>query len=423
MNTDVDPQTKQPDSNQFSVSIDLAEDSVILDNKDVLQCYFIEDIFSYCIVGKLIFADPYGFLEIGPFTGNETITINYGNEDEMEKTFDIFRVSKISGTADVEPTSRASVEIYFVERAFKMLNKYRYSLSWGVNVLISDIINHIAVNMLDVSDFEQYEATRETISNFYMPYWTPREAIGWLIRRATGSYTQKPGYLYYNNSKGVNFVTLEKLLRQEQPLTIGGEDKGHYVFDDSGLYYQNKILSWEISGIDNQSLNRLEGGHKLGYDFQTKTLIDRSFQYSTSVSKFTMLGRKTLFEDISNTHGEYTLEGDSEAVTLDNIYYSDFIKRYCMQQCLIINLRGSERRYAGAMIEIDWPSSVNDVYNKNMEGRYLIKSIINSFMPDKQPGYLQKMILIKNAYSDSENTNLVNSTLKNVLVRRHIGTG
>ncbi|MFW6377492.1 MAG: hypothetical protein ACOCZ5_02485 [bacterium] len=55
---------------------------MVLSGDEVIQLYFVEDIFSYCMTGKMIFTDTRGLFEFGPITGNETIKIHYSRGDE-----------------------------------------------------------------------------------------------------------------------------------------------------------------------------------------------------------------------------------------------------------------------------------------------------------------------------------------------------
>ena len=399
------------------VKKDTTTGNIRLDNKDIIDCYFIEDIYSYGIVGKLKFNDLYGIVERGPFTGNETVYIIYGEDDERTHEFYIYSVNKISQITNVESSSQNAVEITFTDNMFINLTKNRYSRSW-TDTLISDIIKDISTNMLDVTSFNEFEATQETLPYFYMPYWTPLESINWLIKRGSGATSKKAGYAYYNNGEGTNFVTLEKLLANKSILNTGLKTPEDYVFESpEDAEYRNKILGWTLQGIDNTGTNSIKGAHVFGYNFATKSLYDRSHEYSTSISQYTMLGRKTLFPDISNDTMMYSLEGDNDTDILDNIYQHNFIRKYNLQQCVSIIVRGSERRHAGAMINIRWPSPIKEeISNRNLAGRFLIKSITHSLNPYRNPPYRQKLILIKNAYSDSFYPGLVKSTKKNVTV-------
>ena len=56
------------DEGVFSVTLVFEDKMIQLDTEDVIDLYFIEDIFKTSITGKLIFYDKYNFLELGPFT-------------------------------------------------------------------------------------------------------------------------------------------------------------------------------------------------------------------------------------------------------------------------------------------------------------------------------------------------------------------
>ena len=404
----------------FSVILVLEMGTVRIDNKDLIDCYFIEDIYSHSMVGKLVFNDVYGMWEAGPFTGHEKVYIVYGEETEkVTREFNIYKVNKISQLSNINISGDNTIDVTFTDNLFINLTKSRYSRSW-TDTKISDIIEHIAKNMLDVDDFAQFESSNETLPYFYMPYWTPLESINWLSKRASGSQSNTPGYLFYHNTLGYNYVTLEKLLSTVLLLNTGTsyfyEDEEKYFFETTDPSYRNKILGWKMYGLDSTGMNSIRGGHTLGYDFENKSLLDEGNTYVPMINNYTMLGRKTLFTDISNESMSYSMEGDNNIEALNNIYGNSFIKKYCLQQCLSITVRGSELRFAGAAIQIYWPSqTTNEIYNSMYDGTYLIKSITHSFKPYKNPAYRQKMVLIKNAFTDSIYPGLVKSAKPSTL--------
>ncbi len=61
----------------FTVILKNNEDNIVLDNADIIQCYFIEDIYSFVKSGKLIFKDNKGIVEFLPLMAGELITIVY----------------------------------------------------------------------------------------------------------------------------------------------------------------------------------------------------------------------------------------------------------------------------------------------------------------------------------------------------------
>jgi hypothetical protein len=83
----------------------------------------------------------------------------------------------------------------------------------------------------------------------------------------------------------------------QQSELLYDRNDGVYVFGDSDIYNQNRILSHDISGVDLFSNQQLRGGHILGYNYNTKNVIDKEFKYSDTSNntesifdKFTMLG-------------------------------------------------------------------------------------------------------------------------------------
>lgn len=405
---------KDTNTGLYSVYITIGDEEFYIAVQDIENFYFIEDIFSYSTVGKIQFNDRHGIMEFGPVTGNEEIGLVYGQEDERERKFDIFKMGKIiPSSASNTPGRDNYLEVIFVDKMFFNLSYNVYSVSWK-DKKYSDVIRDISTEALGVESFNQFEETNESFDLFYMPYWTPKQTIDWIMKRSSGVESGNPSYLFYNDFRGTNFVTLEKLLRQRRLMTINNNDNGIYRFKTRNLADLNKILSFQVSGVDNHAKKELKGGYRLGYDFNRKKFIRRSNTYSDSLSQFTMLGRRSLFPDISEENADIDNLGELKASVLDNIYQNEWMKRYSMQQTLSIIVGGHEERVPGGMIEIEWPSSdEKEMFNKNMGGKYLIKSITHQFSSGS-PHYRQKLILIKNAYEDSDSTELINTTNKNL---------
>jgi len=383
---------------------------VRLDNRDIVELYFIEDIYAISMVGKLTFIDTMGMVEFLPFTGNEYIAIKFGEEKEEEVIFDIFSVENIEQFSQAVSSGQNIIEMYISDPTFRKHSQFRYSKGWK-NTLISDIVKDIATHMMGVKSFVQFEPSNEKI-DFYMPYWTPGEAIRWLSQRASGAETNRPGYVFYMNRDGCNFVTLEKLF-QNTKIEMSDKKKPLYYrftsIDEPG--YINTFLNWQISSVDSQALQTLRGGTRMGFDFFTKSLIKKTYTYADTIQKFTLVGNRTLFPDISSNTTKFIYTGEEDEKMMDNIFYSEFIKRYSVQMALISLLQGHERRQCGGMVEVQWLSSERSEYiNKSMEGKYLIKQITHQFSSKSSPTYRQKVVFMRNAYSESDARNLVKAT-------------
>jgi hypothetical protein len=283
----------------------------------------------------------------------------------------------------------------------------RFSRSWDDSIVASDIIKNIIENMLKIDvSLTNIETSRDVLP-LCIPNWSTAETIRWISNRITGT-KGKYGYLFYSNSdKLINYVTLDGLFKQT--LT----DTETYVFDTQDLTYQNKILAWQLSGVNHLAAKEVGGGAYLGFNPATKSFIgfeeDETFVYSKAVQEITSLGCTSLFDgnyidnDPQNFNYVYTLEGETDKTILKNMFYNNFIRRYSLQNSLKVLVEGHDKRYAGMMVEIAWPShNVNDLFSSVDSGYYLVKSVTHKFSPLSTPLYTQTVVLIKNAYNSSK---------------------
>ena len=395
---------ERPQESSVAVILHMESTSATIDNKDLYHLYFIEDIYSSCMAGKIQFADPYGAFELGPITGNEKLTIVFGVEEDIQREFIIYKVQRVDQLSSFERGGMQVFEIFFVDSMFYDLNYKSYSRSW-VDTSISDIVKDICKYMLDDPTFGQFETSNETLANFYMPDWTPREALKWLMRRASGFNSGQAGYLFYNNTDGTNFVTIDKLLAAR------AMDSTKFTLrQETDIYSVHQVLSWSHLGLDTTSMRHVRGGTVKGYDSSTKTFVEDTHTYSDSISQHVLLGGFSIYPDIGDELAVQTLDGDPNTQILKNINQHNFISRYNRQMLVEITVPGSVRdRHCGGLIEIDWPSAIPGIgrANEMMKGYYLVKSITHQWSSQQSPAYIQKMVLIKNAYTKVDAANVV----------------
>lgn len=408
---------KQEDTRTFTVSITTDAGIITLEPSDIMQFYFVEDIFSMSITGKIVMVDKRGLLECGPLTGNEKLGLIYGEEEDIEKEFKIYNVSKISKLETVDPSGKNVIEVFFADLMFFPLNFLQFSRVWK-DKKFSDIIKDIGENFLGIKTWDKFEDCKETIPHFYSPYWNANTCIKWLMKRCSSAKTNKTGYCFYNTTYGSNLIPLNSLLENKNLLTLNGEDDGLYAFEDANLFLYNKILDWNMSGLDNSALRFVGGGTRLGFNNSKKEFIKQSYKYKDLLQNHVILGNKSLYSDISVSSTCYGLTGESERNIIDNIFNDFWIKKYSMQQSLSITVWGHEKRKPGELIEIFWPSKwVDEHYNKGLHGKFLIKSITHSFNSKTTPFYIQKLILLKNGLEENSSKDILDAVNKNIVTR------
>ena len=102
----------------------------VIQSQQIVECYFIEDIFSNVLRGKLTFYDTEGMHEIAPLTGHEMITLVYGIDETREISFHIWRVANVAQVSEVHSTTKNIIELYFVDSSFYNMTMPKYSRSF-----------------------------------------------------------------------------------------------------------------------------------------------------------------------------------------------------------------------------------------------------------------------------------------------------
>lgn len=391
-------------SGKFTVKLLLKDKELAFENADIIELNITEDIFNFCMSGNIIFYDKYGYAEIFELTGNERIVVIWEDDNiERKKEFIIYNFDKVVRDSNID-TNINKICLFLLEPIFFSLTYPKYSKAWGSNILISEIIKNISNNFLNVYDFVKFEETKENINNFYMPFWTPSNALNYLIKRSSGANSNLPGFLYYSNLEGVNFITLDKLLTDN---IREKDDSGNNVIYNFSSGDFNSALDWYIDPADKYVVTLLSGGTRIGFgsDGSKNYLVQNTYTYKESIQKFHLFGKKTLFTDISQVNYDVSFNVEQNEQFIDNIYYNDFIKRYAKQVAVGIVVKGHPRKYAGIIIDIIWPSVEAERFNNKMySGSYLVRSITHQFTSgiNVSPAYRQLMICLKLGYSSME---------------------
>lgn len=411
--------TQAPYTEVMAINLVMDSATILIDPADIIECYFIEDIMSPAMTGKIIFNDRLGIVEYGPITGTEVIVIQYGLEETRTLPFPVQKINFVQSGSS-QTATQSVVEMYFADPLFEYLGLRKFSRSFG-NQTISEIVAHIIKYMLKDPEIGRFEDSDTRIRNFTIPYWTTATTLSWLGKRARSRLTDNPGFMYYNSTQEgfrANWITFDKLFHADS----NHKDNDVYVMASSNELYKNTILEWWTDGIDRFFMRDIKGGSYLGYKFNGKQFLKRDYTYTDSIGKTRIMGRKSLFRDETDPRIKFTLTGQETEGDLDSLYYSKWFRKYNMQQVVNFIVRGFENRYAGMQIEVDWPNSAQPevASNKMMKGNYLVKSITHQFVGGQTNlKWRQRIIALKNGYEDADHTELVKSTLINVAGEEH----
>jgi hypothetical protein len=428
MGTRVDGTRQSPQTGNLSVKIAIDETHTgILDSADLVRCYFIEDIFGFCMMGKLIFYDRSGLMEYGPFTGNETISLVYGTEEEREIVFHIWRVKRIVQVKQggVQSSDENLIEVVFVDNSYGATFEPKYSRSFGTDKTYMDIVNHILKNMIGwpTNRINLEQSNSKPIEGFVIPYWSPAKTINWILKRCISTETASSGYLCYGNTyneRTINIRTLNYLFGENNVL-----DDVDYVFGSSDDSLKNKVLEWHVEGANRNAMGKVLGGTWKGFNPATKKLISTNYNFTEGIKDTVLLGRQAVLPNITDATLGSSVEkvtGEASEAELKAFLYDEWARQYNRQNAIIITVEGNEKRYAGHQIQIRWPSAdkVSQIYHKQYQGKYLVKSITHHFTARTSGSsfnYTQKMVLLKNGFQDGDAISLVNASKQNTQTR------
>jgi len=385
----------------FDVCVITTTDKFIIYPEDIISVDFIEDIYSFCMHGRISFIDRMGLTEFGGMSGSEVVQIVYG--DSKDKKVVTFNIQDSKTSLVNRDTYR--VDATLIDTTFKLLEYQTYSLSYK-DMKYTDIVKDMADKYLRIKKFDIFDDCKEKIEYFDTSNINPKNNIKWLLERCSGNKTKQPGYLFYQTTQGYNVTTLESLLQQKDKQYLF--DKSElYMFDDVSNTYNNRINSYKVKNADNSDIPFLTRGYFLGFNPLTKEFHHQVYGYQDAIERFTILGKYSLLEDMqllthyrSDNQPFNTSESDPKII--DNMYFGQWIRKYCLQRLVEVNVNGNENRFAGGMIEVLWRSlnKTDEKFNQMMSGRYIIKSITHHLNYNSNPRYQQSMVLIKNGYED-----------------------
>jgi len=387
----------------FNVSLyDKNGSEYVVDTTSIESLYFIEDVFSFCMMGKLRFTDYTTIIEDGNFWGylGESVSISYSG---ASKSFKMYKINKHSPSQS-ELEKDNVFEIIFVSPLYYQWHYTQYSRSWK-NKKTTDIMEHLMKFMIGSTFYSKtFESSNERIEYFHTNLKSPAENFQYLMERSTGIVTGLPGYVCFENLDGYNLCSLPNLMKKgAEIMDPKGGDNIKYRFYSENPHLDNKIYSFERFGIDNGSMLRLSGGHRLGYDIKRKKNFDKQGSYGAARGKFQdhLLGKPQWpILDPSISGARYYKTGEDREDFVDNMYYNNWIKQYSNQQLIEIYVRGHSARKAGGVIQIEWPSVLKNRMNKNFTGKYFVKSVVHFFNKEQPPYFQQKLVLMKNQYDD-----------------------
>lgn len=276
---------------------------------NMVELNLYEDIFGVSISGSLLISDALGLLPNFKLNGTEFVTISLRKNDAenvgIKRTF---RIYKISDRYFSPGNNYENYVLNFCSEELMISEKYRISKSYK-NKTISNIIEDVLTRFLKVGTNKKIYIDKTLgVYDFVLPNKKIFETINWLSTYAVPQKGIGADMLFFENSDGFWFKSLQSLYTQKPYLTYYFNPKN--VSDDL-QYKLNNIISMDVldsfdmlrSAYSGTFSNRL-----ISIDTLTRKRTITDFDYNEYCKKSTKMNQYPLTNNYKDRIGKKQFE-------------------------------------------------------------------------------------------------------------------
>jgi hypothetical protein len=357
-----------------------------------------EDVYTNCMTGSLFINDTQDIINLLPIIGAEYLIVTVvkpGTTWKIQKTFRIYKISD----RHKNTTGSEDYILHFCSEEMILNESIKISTSYK-QITISEIVRDITMNYMKIDPlkFPDSELT-ETVGNFdiVIPFWDPLFALNWLARMARTSTSPSCSFMFFEDTKGFHFNSLENLSQQDplqvinfSPMNMAGQSREKENTTDTEIRLQS-AEDFEImrtpdtmAGINNGEFSSTLMRVNL-LDQQVKVSNLEGVQFFTKTKH---LNPNTFLQnpkDRTNT----LLSDHIQAyyrIAIDNLKVETWMLQRNMYLAWIhvfqvkVSIPGNMNIRAGQVVRVNFPSSVigrkeEKQMDRLMSGNYLITSI------------------------------------------------
>lgn len=386
----------------------------------VIDINVYEDMHSPTISGNIVLNDAQDLVNLMPMIGEEKLLITFKtpsmNDDDglWSQAFYVYKMTDRTYTAE------RAVQYTLHFASFETVRDLNAKVSKGFAGTISDIVPKFLRSDLQTEKPLNIEETSNTII-YVSNYWTPFTNINYLAKRSISKETDSANFVFFENNRAFNFVSIDKLLQQDS--------KARYIYDntsrkpsgDGGSASRNtaadlqRITKYEIRTAYDY-MNRIQSGmyksRLITHELVTKTYNVQTLSYADNFEKHNHLNpypmstgnlpSKTLaFLDVQPRALETYTNFKTDKMKnwhLKGIMEMAEVNAYSME----VTVPGRSDLCVGDVIDvfiyrnspISQKDQEEDIIDKTFSGRYLIAALCHNLNREK---HLIHMSLIKDS--------------------------
>lgn len=343
-----------------------------------------ESIFEQYQTASLIIHDGLGLIETYPITGLEYIYIRYTSVESMHTPLEkVFRIYDIQAIEHDPLKPRMMYRLELVSDLLIQSNKQQLQCSY-FNKTEDEIVKIICEDNLDVDITNKFTSdTAQFKRNITAPNMTPLEFIDYMTDQAVNTRpSQAANFLFFENSRGANFVSMETLFEKDVDWNLGTITGSNPVTEEGFSNIQNLTVQSLGKPVENRK-KFIFGGKMQKVDLIEKTVTSRDYSFEKD-----LLESQAYIDEKGFT--PWTLREDdlSPRSRIETVYnhgsfkYLDkSIPTRCMSMAqldgivITVTMSGNTGITAGDKVNLRYPSIVTDDQGRKhryLSGNYIV---------------------------------------------------
>ena len=414
------------------VVVDLAK------GNQILEINFEEDIYSNSVSGNIVIGDTHNLITEMPIIGQELLSLKLQTPNFTEEKSSLnFTGGKelyvyMIGIRTELSQGAQIYELRFLSQEFIMNNRVKVSKSYTKS--LSDIVE-------DVMTSKKYLGTSKDlfieptvgVRKLVVPNIHPFSLIKNIVKESVSS-SNSPHYLFYEDSDGFHFKTVQELYKQpavgifhySENLPKTNKEKEQVVVD------LTKILKYELQATNDMLMNTVSGmlgSTSISHDVYSKNYVKKTYDYfkefdnntrvsnssNPKYSESTDLNGKTLgnYPDSRTYVHPISTKGTIDANHMKHTpsklkdYHSEYHSRTVELNTgivLTLQIPGNTALRVGNVIELDIPVIGVDHNDERVDrffsGNFLIKNLRHQFMESTRT-HIIHMAVVKDSVESS----------------------
>ena len=437
------------------VKIFSSSGTVIDITKLVVAMNLYEDVYKTAVTGTIAVSDTNNIIMEAPIIGQEFIGFKIStpglDKFALDYSEHVFAITKVIARASSNPGAQA-YSFYFCSPEGLRDTRVRVSKSYtnSLDAIVEDILT--APQYINSKKTFFIEPTKG-IRRITVPYIHPFKFINHLKQDAISAKHDSPHYMFYENTLGYHFRSLDSLFAQKAIATFHTGDKGS--IEDVGKDPRNieeeykRVMQFQVSGNSDMLQNVVTGmlasniithdifrkeyrvddfeyfndffdNYRINYD---ETKKDNPIYNEAPIDEFD--NDVSMFTDARRyVHPTSTTENNIDAqhyekfpaiagVIQRNTFTANNIPKTIMSRqsklaeltkgvSVTIEVHGTTTLHVGAIVNFSAPvvgaQHSGEKFDKYLSGRYMIKTLKHTF-DFSERRHLCAMTLVKDSFN------------------------